>query len=52
VFKDKIITEGLWNAGENADSMWNKMSIRIQKVVIEVFRVIRGNRRKPKDTLW
>jgi hypothetical protein len=28
------------------------MAIHIRKVTIEVFGVIRGNKREPKDTWW
>jgi hypothetical protein len=52
VFKNRVITEGSWNEGENADNMWKKMATHIQKVAIEVFGVTRGNKREPKDTWW
>jgi hypothetical protein len=51
VFNDKIIIEGLWNTGNDADNVWNEMSTHIQKVTIEVFGVTRGNKYEPKDTL-
>jgi hypothetical protein len=50
VFKDKVIAEGSWNAGEDAFSMWKEMTTHIRKVTINVFGVTRGNKRKPKDT--
>jgi hypothetical protein len=52
VFKNKVIAEGLWNEGEDADNMWKKMATHIRKVYIEVFGVTRGNKREPKDTWW
>jgi hypothetical protein len=36
VFKDRVITEGSWNAGEDADSMWDEISTHIWKIAIEV----------------
>jgi hypothetical protein len=51
VFNDKIIIQGLWNTGNDADNVWNEMSTHIQKVTIEVFGVTRGNKYEPKDTL-
>jgi hypothetical protein len=51
VFKNIVIVEGLWNEGEDADNMLKKMPTHIQKVVIEMFGVTRGNKREPKD-IW
>jgi hypothetical protein len=42
VFKNRVIVEESWNEGEDADNMW--------KVTIEVFGVIRENKREPKNT--
>jgi hypothetical protein len=52
VFKNRVIAERSWNKSENADNMWKEMVTHIRKVVIEVFGVIRGNKREPKDTWW
>jgi hypothetical protein len=52
VFKNKVIAEGSWNEGEDADNMWKEMATHIRKVAIEVFGVTRGNKREPKDTWW
>jgi hypothetical protein len=52
VFKNRVITEGSWNDGENADNMWKEMATHIRKVTIEAFGVTRENKREPKDTLW
>jgi hypothetical protein len=49
VFKNRVIAEGSWNEGEDADNMWKEMATHIQKVAIEVFRVTRGNKREPKN---
>jgi hypothetical protein len=52
VFKNRVIAEGSWNKGDDADNMWKKMATHIRKVPIEVFRVTRGNKREPKYTWW
>jgi hypothetical protein len=52
MFKDKIIVEGLWNVGNDANSMRNKMSTHIQNVTIEVFEITKENKRESKDTWW
>jgi hypothetical protein len=52
VFKNRVIAEGSWNKGEDADNMWKKMTTHIRKVAIEVFGVTRGNKYEHKDTLW
>jgi hypothetical protein len=44
MFKDIVIADGQWNAGEDTDSTWNEMSTHIQKVIIEVFGVTRENK--------
>jgi hypothetical protein len=51
VFKDRFIAEDAWNVSEDANSILKEMMTRIQKVV-EVFKVIRGNKREPKSTWW
>jgi hypothetical protein len=52
VFKNRIIAEGSWNEGEDADNMWKEVTTHIRKVAIEVFGLTRGNKREPKDTWW
>jgi hypothetical protein len=52
VFKNRVIAEGSWNEGDNADNMWKMMATHIRKVAIEVFGVTRGNKREPRDTWW
>jgi hypothetical protein len=44
VFKDKVITEGPSNEGEDVNSMWIAMSTHIRKVSIEVFGVTGGKK--------
>jgi hypothetical protein len=52
VFKNRVIVEGLWNEGEDADNMWKEMATQIRKVAIEVFGVTRGNKCELKDIWW
>jgi hypothetical protein len=52
VFKNRVIVEGSWNEGVDADNIWKKMATRIRKVAIEVFGVTRRNKHEPKDTWW
>jgi hypothetical protein len=49
---NRVIAEGSWNEGEDADNMWKKIVTHIWKVDKEVFGVTRGNKREPKDTWW
>jgi hypothetical protein len=52
VFKNKVIAEGPWNEGDDADNMWKKITTHIRKVIIEVLRITRENKCQPKDTWW
>jgi hypothetical protein len=52
VFKNRVIAEGPWNEGEDADNIWKEMTTHIRKVTIEVLVVTRGNKHEPKDTWW
>jgi hypothetical protein len=52
VFKNKVIAEGSWNKGEDADNIWKEMTTHIRKVTIEVFGVTKGNKHELKDTWW
>ena len=51
-FRDKLIEEGPWTDGDDANTMWEKMSTCIRDVAAKVFGVTKGNRREPKDTWW
>ncbi|KAJ4809245.1 hypothetical protein LUZ62_021811 [Rhynchospora pubera] len=51
-FRGRMIEEGPWKAGEEANKMWEDMSASIQKVATEVLGVTRGSNREPKDTWW
>jgi hypothetical protein len=50
VFKNRVIAEGSWNEGEDADNMWKEMTTHIQNVAIEVFGVTRGKKCELKNT--
>ena len=49
-FKERVIREGPWEEGGDADNVWMKMATRIRKVDSEEFGVSRGRRSKAKDT--
>ena len=49
-FKKRMLGEGLWEEGEDADDMWLKMATCVRKVVSEVFGVSRGGKQEGKDT--
>jgi Reverse transcriptase (RNA-dependent DNA polymerase) len=40
VFKNRVITEGSWNEGEDADNMWKEMTTHIRKVAREDLHMI------------
>jgi hypothetical protein len=42
----------MMNTGEDVNSMWDEISTHIRNVTIEVFGVIRENKREPKNTWW
>jgi hypothetical protein len=48
----KLLQKGRDNAGKDVDSMWKEMTTHIQKMVIEVFGVNRGNKCEAKNTWW
>jgi hypothetical protein len=51
-FKERMLGEGPWEEGEDADDMWLKMATCVRKVASEVFGVSRGGKREAKDTWW
>jgi hypothetical protein len=51
-FKERMLGEGPWKEGEDADNMWLKMTTCVRKVASEVFGVSRGGKQKVKDTWW
>jgi hypothetical protein len=52
MFKERVLKEGPWHEGGDANSMWMKMSTCIRKVASEEFRVTKGGKRKTKETWW
>ena len=51
-FKERMLGEGPWEEGEDADDMWLKIVICVRKVASEVFGVSRGGKQEGKDTWW
>jgi hypothetical protein len=51
-FKERMLDEGPWEEGEDADNMWLKMTTCVRKVASEVFGVSRGGKWEAKDTWW
>jgi hypothetical protein len=43
-FKERVLKEGSWYEGGDANSMWMKMTTCIRKVVSEEFRVTNGGK--------
>jgi hypothetical protein len=52
MFKERVLKEGPWHEGGDANSMWMKMSTYLRKVVSEEFGVIKGGKRETKETWW
>jgi hypothetical protein len=52
VFKDRMLGEGPWEEGEDANVMWLKMATCVRKMAAEVFGVSRGGKQEAKDTWW
>jgi hypothetical protein len=52
MFKERVLKEGLWHEGGDANSMWMKIFTCIRKVASEEFRVNKGGKRETKDTWW
>nr|AWA44767.1 hypothetical protein SO140N16_000001 [Saccharum officinarum] len=51
-FKERMLDEGPWEEGEDADDMWLKMATCVRKVTSKVFGVSKGGKREAKDTWW
>jgi hypothetical protein len=52
MFKERVLKEGPWHEGEDANSIWMKMSTCIRKVASEEFEVTKGGKHKTKETWW
>jgi hypothetical protein len=51
-FKERVLNEGSWHKGGDANSMWMKMITCIRKVVSEELRVTKGGKREAKEIWW
>ena len=51
-FTERMLREGSWEEGEDANDMWLKMATCVRRVAVEVFGVSRGGIQKGKDTWW
>ena len=49
-FKERMLREGSWEEGEDANDMWLKMATCVRKVASKVFGVSRGGKQEGKDT--
>jgi hypothetical protein len=52
MLKERVLKEGPWHEGGDANSMWMKMSTYIRKVASEEFEVTKGGKRETKETWW
>ena len=51
-FKERMLDEGPWEEGDDANDMWLRMATCVRKVASEVFGVNRGGKQEVKDTWW
>uniref|UniRef100_A0A8I7BC79 Endonuclease/exonuclease/phosphatase domain-containing protein n=1 Tax=Hordeum vulgare subsp. vulgare TaxID=112509 RepID=A0A8I7BC79_HORVV len=51
-FRERVIKEGPWEEGGDANMMWTSMATFLRKVAVEEFGVTKGSRREAKDTWW
>uniref|UniRef100_A0A8I6YAQ5 Reverse transcriptase domain-containing protein n=1 Tax=Hordeum vulgare subsp. vulgare TaxID=112509 RepID=A0A8I6YAQ5_HORVV len=51
-FRERVIKEGPWEEGGDANLMWTSMATFLRKVAVEEFGVTKGSRREAKDTWW
>lgn len=51
-FRERVIKEGPWEEGGDANMMWTSMATCLRKVAVEEFGVTKGSRREAKDTWW
>jgi hypothetical protein len=52
MFKERVLKEGPWHEGGDANSMWMNISTYIRKVASEEFGVTKGGKRETKETWW
>ncbi|XP_051209355.1 uncharacterized protein [Lolium perenne] len=51
-FRERVIKEGPWEEGGDANMMWTSIATCLRKVAVEEFGVTKGSRREAKDTWW
>jgi hypothetical protein len=51
-FKERVLKEGHWHEGGDANSMWIKMVTCIRKVASEEVGLTKGDKRETKETWW
>jgi hypothetical protein len=51
-FKERVLKEGPWHEGGDANSMWMKIATCIRKVALKEFRVTKGGKCETKETWW
>jgi hypothetical protein len=52
MFKERVLKEGPWHEGGDANSMWMGMVTCIRKVASKEFGVTKGGKRDAKETWW
>jgi hypothetical protein len=52
MFKERVLKEGPWHEGGDANSMWIRMVTCIRKVASKEFGVTKGGKRDAKETWW
>jgi hypothetical protein len=52
MFKERVLKEGTWHEGGDANNMWMKMTTFIRKVASEEFGVTKGGKRETKEAWW
>jgi hypothetical protein len=48
-FKERVLNEGPWYEGGDANDMWMKMTTCIKKVALEELRVTKWGKREARD---
>jgi hypothetical protein len=52
MFKERVLKEGPWHEGEDANNMWTMMSTCIRIVASEEFGVTKRGKCETKETWW
>jgi hypothetical protein len=52
MFKERVLKEGPWHEGGDANSTWMGMTACIRKVASEEFGVTKRDKRESKETWW